>query len=273
MSGFNTSIADASAGDESVLSSRWDGLSSHLLASFWAVERSANGASVWTRVKDSPTVRAPLTEANLDMTLGWQSPFENIGADKVAPSLSAMLQSGAIQPWISPVPGGSDFFRKVEGRSGITKLNSTQVFAGMQPLKISLIALFRAWADPKKEVEDPVNQLIEWALPQELAKNGPLWSLLGVARDALNGRPITEASALAALPSIAPTKIAFNYKNRTYSPLVIESISQPINSHVDEYGRYIEMLIPMTLCSLTAIDQSDWKRSGDKDLIVGGFVS
>ena len=45
-----------------------------------------------------------------------------------------------------------------------------------------------------------------------------------------------------------------------YSPLVIESIGQPIDSAIDSDGRYVELLVPMTLCTLTAIDRDDWAR-------------
>jgi len=51
------------------------------------------------------------------------------------------------------------------------------------------------------------------------------------------------------------------YKGRTYSPLVIESIGMPMNSPVDSNGRYVEMIVPMTLCTLTAMDRKDWQWS------------
>lgn len=44
------------------------------------------------------------------------------------------------------------------------------------------------------------------------------------------------------------------------TPLVIESIGQPISSPVDSSGKYVELLVPMTLCTLTAPDREDWKR-------------
>lgn len=256
-----------------VLSSLWDGLSPHLIASFWAVERAGSGSRVWTRVEKSPIVKAALTESNLEMTLGWQSPFENAGVDKGVPAISAMLQSGAIQPWVSANGKASEAFAKFEGRSGITKLNSTQVFAGMPPLKIQVTALFRAWRNAAQEVEAPVNQLVEWALPQKLAEEGPIMSLLKGIKDAVEGKPIDEAAAHAMLPSASPTKICMTYKGRTYSPLVIESIGIPINSPIDKSGRFVEMAVPMTLCSLTAIDRADWRRSGEGSYIVGGFRS
>ena len=63
-------------------------------------------------------------------------------------------------------------------------------------------------------------------------------------------------------PSKAPAEIAMTYKGKTYAPLVIESIGQPINSPVDCSGRFVELLVPMTLCTLTALDREDWKRVG-----------
>ena len=272
------STAVALAGKETkILSSLWDGLSPHLLASFWAVERVSNDSRAWKKIEKSPIVKAPLTESNLEMMLGWQSPFENAGADKGVPAISSMLQSGAIQPWVAGNEKASAMFAKFEGRTGITKLNSTQVFAGMQPIKIQVTALFRAWRNAAEEVDAPINQLMEWALPQELALEGPLMALLEGAKQVMSGKPLDEAAAKAMLPSVAPTKIAMKYKGRIYSPLVIESIGQPLNSPINvQNGNlkgFAEMQIPMTLCSLTAIDRADWRRSGDSSYVVGGFLS
>jgi len=59
--------------------------------------------------------------------------------------------------------------KNLEGQTGITKLNSRQVFSGLPPIKIPITMYFRAWANAQDEVERPINQLFEWALPQELA--------------------------------------------------------------------------------------------------------
>lgn len=256
--------------EQEVLTSKWDGLSPDLIASFWAVERAASGSRDWKKIEKSPIVKAPLTESNIEMVLGWQSPFENAGADKGIPAISSMLQSGAIQPWVSGNGKASEIFAKFEGRTGITKLNSTQVFAGMQPVKIQVVALFRAWSDPASEVEAPIKQLLEWALPQELALEGPLMALLEGAKQVLSGKPIDEAGAKALLPSLAPAKLAMKYKGRLFSPMVIESIGYPLNSPIDKSGKFVEMQVPMTLCTLTAIDRADWNRSGGGS---SGFLS
>lgn len=244
------------------LSSMWDGLSPHLIASFYPVERIGS-SRLWGRVSGSPVVKAPLTDVNLEAVLGWQSPFEDAGQSSM-PTLKAMMQSGALQPWAGGDDGGtaSRFVSKFEGRAGITKLNSTQVFNGMPPVKITATVLFRAWRDAASEVEAPFDKLMEWALPQDLASDGPILNALESIKGAAQGKPLDEAAAHAALPSLAPTKIAMTYKGRTYSPLVIESIGMPMGSPVDKNGRFVELAVPMTLCTLTALDRKDWANSG-----------
>jgi hypothetical protein len=259
------------------LSSAWGGLSPHLQAKFYEL---AEKDGSWQAKEGGVVVVAPLTESNLDLSLNWQSPFENSGPESSMPTMMAMLQSGAIQPVIDSVGGATaaaakaiganaaadtatrattasnDVAKALEGRTGITRLNSTQVFAGMPPAKLQVTALFRAWSDPIKEVEEPVNQLMAWALPVKLSALGPILSR--AADYAAKSKDVSLADVLA--PSFAPVKIGMTYKGKTYSPLVIESIGQPINSPVNSDGRYVELLVPMTLCTLTAIDRDDWSR-------------
>lgn len=238
------------------LTSQWGQLSEHLIAQFYEVDRDGK------RVDPNVTVKAPLTDAQLDVSLGWKSPFEDAGAETKAPTLFAMLQSGAISPIMESLAGGSstggaqqksaDFLKQFEGRTGITKLNSVQVFAGMQPAKFQVTAIFRAWKDPVTEVENPVDQLMAWSLPIELAKDS---TLLTNAVDFKRG---SKGWVEATLPSQAPTLIALRYKNHTYAPLVIESIGLPLSSPIDKSGHYTELLIPITIATLTALDRSDW---------------
>jgi hypothetical protein len=122
----------------------------------------------------------------------------------------------------------------------------------MPPVKMQVTALFRAWRDTRAEVIAPFEQLMRWALPQELSTDV---SILARAAKAVQGE-MGFIDAL--LPSKAPTIIAMQYKLRTYSPLVIESISHSMSGPTDENGRYTELQVNMTLCTLTAIDQGDW---------------
>lgn len=249
-----------------VLTSDWGpkGLSPHLIATFWQVEREGS-SRYWGRAekdrdgKPIPSVRAALTECSVEIQPGWESPFESSG--NVMPTMKAMLASGAIQSVVDPGGSASKFVSQFEGRTGVTKLNSTQVFGGMAPLKIQATALFRAWSNPVVEVEDPVNQLVKWALPEHLADDGPLMAFLEGIKQAAQGKPLDEAMAYAALPSNAPAKIAMQYKGRIYSPMVIESIGLPLSSPVTKDGFFVELLVPMVLCSLSAIDRNDWSRS------------
>src|SRR5258706_6103383 len=205
-----------------ILSSKWDGLSPHLIATFYEVERGGADKQSWVRAgkdaADSVVVKAPLTEASLEMTLNWQSPFESAGADRGVPTLSAMLQSGALQPFVNPSGKVSDTIGKFEGRTGITKLNSNQVFSGMPPVKIHVAALLRAWSDPAAEVEAPFEQLMRWALPLKLASGGAILSLLDGVKQVAAGKSLHDAAAQALLPSLAPPKIAMHYQGRPFSP-------------------------------------------------------
>lgn len=105
------------------------------------------------------------------------------------------------------------------------------------------------------QVEAPFNKLMEWALPIELSKDG---SVLARAAETAKG-DMGYVEAL--MPSKSPTRIAMKYKGRTFAPLVIESIGMPLSSPVDASGRYVELAVPMTLCTLTAIDRKDWGKA------------
>ena len=264
-------ITVTASADTNALTSLWDGLSPHLIASFWEVKRDGSSKDgYWSQVDGSPIVRAPLSDANLEMLLNWQSPFENAGPETRAPTIFAMLQSGTLQPVIDALnpfksdkqtsgkfEAGAGTLKQFEGRTGITKLNSTQVFNGMPPVKITVTALFRAWRDSASEVEAPVNQLMQWALPVHLDENS---TILSRAAEAAKG---SREWVDALLPSTSPVKIAMMYKNRIFSPMVIEAIGVPLSSPVDAKGRFIELTVPLTLCSHTGIDRKDWVNAGD----------
>jgi hypothetical protein len=253
------------------LSSEWGELSDFLKASFYEVDRHGKVP------ENGKTVIAPLTEANLEALANWQSPFEHSGPETMAPTLSAMIQSGAFGTVIdaglavadraanalgAPRPSAilgdevDKYKSQLEGRAGITKLNSTQIYTGSPPLKIHVSALFRAWNDPIQEVKRPISQLMMWALPQELAPDGGI--LTRLANRAAGKRDDSAINDI--LPSRAPALIAMHYKKITYLPLVIETIELPIGANVTELGDYVEMEVKMTLASLTALDRHDWLK-------------
>jgi hypothetical protein len=138
------------------------------------------------------------------------------------------------------------------GRTGITKLNSTQVFSGMPPVKINVTAHFRALRDPITEVEAPIQQLKEWAVPELLADDGVIANAI---KNGANQSPLQTI-----FPSIAPQIIAMRYGNKTYMPLVIEGVSDPITNPLNANGAMISCSVQLTLCTLTAWDRRDIRK-------------
>lgn len=248
--------------------SDWQGLSNQLIARFYAVKAVGNGENrrYLQDLSQGLPVHAPILEgAEIEYQFNWQSPFEQMGTEAKAPALSAMLQSGAISDVYSAfmarfsgdnaAASGGDksavgsTLKELEGRTGITKLNSTQTFAGMPPVKCSLKLLFRAYQNPQLEVMNPITQLIKWAMPIELSQNGAIVNLLD---------PNNEKNFIDALmPSKAPTLIAMEYKGRIYKPMVIEAISDPITSPTTRDGSYAKAEVSLTLASLSAWDRAD----------------
>lgn len=256
------------AANGSVLSSDWTGLSPHLIASFYPVKRviDASGKkTLWAREEGSTEVRAPITEATLEGSFNWHSPFENNGADQQFSAISALLQTGALTPlltmfsdFLDKTPGGGilsgsakslrDASEGLEGRTSITKLNSTQTFNGMPPMKLSLTAHFRAIKDARAEVDSPLNQLMRWALPQELAQDGPVLEILKAGDPSL-------------YPSRIPQIIGMQYANMQLLPLVIESMPYPLAGPRDRNGTLLSAQIALQLSTLSAIDAADWTKA------------
>lgn len=252
-----------------VLSSDWTGLSPRLIASFYPVQRldgDGGRTSFYARIPGSVEVRAPITESTLDVSLGWHSPFENKGADQQFSAISALLQTGAITPLLTLVQGvidkttggtgalsaaaqsAKDLSKRLEGRTSMTKMNSTQVFSGMQPVKLSLTAHFRAIKNAREEVAAPINQLMSWALPQELAQDGPILELVKAGDPSL-------------YPSRTPLYIGMQYADMQLLPLVIESMPYPMTGPRDKNGSLLSAQVTMQLSTLSAIDARDWSAA------------
>lgn len=258
---------DAPSSVENGLGSKVDGLNPHLIAKMWEVDRKGKKIG-------NVTVFAPITQAELEITQQWQSPFEQAGVESIRPTLAAMAQAGAFQPVMaslglsgdgkaqvgdgSMVSKAMDALNSMEGRTGVTMVNSTQVYVGAPPARITLSLLFRAWSNPKTEVEQPKDQLVSWSLPKYLAPDGLLVNSINAAQG--NGGWID-----ALMPSETPSLVALHYKNRTYKPMVIESIGLPLDSPITKKGEFASLIIPITLCSLTAWDRKSWndtKKAG-----------
>jgi len=256
------------------LGSKWDGLNPNLLARIVAVEATGKHTG-------GNAVVAPITDGNIELTANWQSPFEQSGAETKAPAMMAMLQTGALgdysqalgeavtgsKNWLArmfPALGLSGaeeapqgvpaFIAEAQGRTGMTKLNSTQVFTGAAPVKFTITLLFRAFRDPKTEVRAPIDQLARWMLSQELAQSG---SIVSAGRAVAGGKIVS-----ALLPSKAPQMVAFQFGGYRFAPLVIEGLSHQLHVPRGVDGNMLNVSVQLNLASLTALDQEDWARAG-----------
>ena len=255
--------------------SQWGQINPNLLANIYLLRDGVPDDS-------AGVIKAPISDANLDIQLNWQSPFEGAGPESKAPALMALIQSGQIgiitQSLQAVLPNGDaqggvvdrtiadasgylgqvaqktkDFAKSLEGRTGITKLNSRQVFSGMPPISITFTLHLRAFQDPIKEVMEPYQALLEWALPEQLAQDGIIANTAG----AVSG----DQSIINALfPSKAPSFVGFRYADNRYEPMVIESVGHPLDGPMDSRGFPLYRAIQIKLSTLTALDRSDIKN-------------
>jgi hypothetical protein len=237
------------------------GLNKHLIASIYPMTRVGDGTE-WARDDSEEPFEAPLTQANLEMLATWQSPFEGAGVESKFPGLSQMAQAGLFKGVLhalgSKIPEKmertKEFVADIErsannlvGKSGVTKLNSHQVFSGAPPLKIQITAFLRAFKHPVLEVEEPLKRLQEWTLPQKLARDGTAAEFIRSGADVLS-----------LMPSLVPKIVGFHYKNRVIQPCVIESVSDPLDAPIHSSGYRVSASVQITLCTLTALDRNDW---------------
>lgn len=241
---------------------QWGALSEHLFAVLFPCDDK--GVELTSTDGLSEAIYGPATDVQFDSTLNWQSPFESSGPESKAPTIMAMLQTGqlatvahALQA-VLPEGVTGDFTRDLagkaekwardlQGRTGITKLNSRQVFSGMPPIRITLQLHLRAVMDAEAEVVKPYQQLLEWSWPQELAANG-------ILSEVLTG----DGSFLDAMfPSRAPQMVGFRYGNNRYGPMVIESVANPLDGPMDSNGNPIYRSVQLTIATLTALDRRD----------------
>lgn len=249
------------------LGSDWGNLSPLLLARVFVCDSS--GAA---DMKEFAGVYGAMTEGSVSIQQNWQSPFENTGPETKAPALAGMLQSGSAIPVLNALQAVSPFkdgavsdalnassdklksvMRSLEGRTGITKLNSRQVFSGMPPVKFTATIRFRAIANAQKEVMAPLARLLEWTFPQELAADGILSEVLQTTKD-------IDSFIKALFPSTAPKLLGLTYGGSTYSPVVIENVDYPLDSAKDANGNFIDLSVQIAFATLTALDRPDIKR-------------
>ncbi|APQ14660.1 hypothetical protein BJP27_24105 (plasmid) [Pseudomonas oryzihabitans] len=239
--------------------STWGRLNPYLMAQLYACDAQGNMA-------ETGMVSGPISDDNMELGFNWQSPFENSGPESKVPSIMAMLQSGQAAMVInalqaSGVLGTSDDLNRIadnaqqavkdlEGRTGITKLNSRQVFSGMPPVKVNFTLHLRAMRDSQSELRDLYERLMSWSLPQQLAKDS---FLTGIVRETGD----LPGMLRALFPSKAPQLVSLYYGRLAMPPMVVEHVSHPLSAPMARDGNWIYLPVQVQLATLTAMDRQD----------------
>lgn len=194
-------------------------------------------------------------DGDVSIEAQYSTPFENSNPEHRLPTLMGMLQSG---DWVNTLEVGlSNVFgvdlseekkeqlNKLEGRSSLTKVNSTQIFVSTQPITITTTLYFAAWYSAKSEVEEQISLLQQWALPIKLEEGSVLASAM------------EDKSLESLFPSLVPPYVALYYGGKRFAPMLIQSVSAPLVLPMDSDGNRMYAQVQVTFVSRTAWDKTD----------------
>ena len=244
----------------------WGTVSKHKFAEFniCTVSRDENNNEVITVDSNQPTVRAFLVDGDKTMESQWQTPFENSNPELKMPMLMAGLQTGqtmismgAAAPAIlgetalavtkSAMQPIADFVKSVQGHTNLNKVNTTQVFLSTASVRLNLSLFFIALSDAKIEVEEKIMRLESWAVPAKLSQGTVLTDVI-------------DQGVAGLFSGIIPPYISLTTHGKTYWPFIIESVSAPIVTPIDEHGNRLNLAVNLSLMSRTAWDAEDVRK-------------
>ena len=244
----------------------WGTVSKHKFAEFniCTVSRDENNNEVITVDSNQPTVRAFLVDGDKTMESQWQTPFENSNPELKMPMLVAGLQTGqtvismgAAAPAIlgetalavtkSAMQPIADFVKSVQGHTNLNKVNTTQVFLSTASVRLNLSLFFIALSDAKIEVEEKIMRLESWAVPAKLSQGTVLTDVI-------------EQGVAGLFSGIIPPYISLTTHGKTYWPFILESVSAPIVTPIDEHGNRLNLAVNLSLMSRTAWDADDVRK-------------
>lgn len=244
----------------------WGTVSKHKFAEFniCTVSRDENNNEVITVDSNQPTVRAFLVDGDKTMESQWQTPFENSNPELKMPMLMAGLQTGqtvismgAAAPAIlgetalavtkSAMQPIADFVKSVQGHTNLNKVNTTQVFLSTASVRLNLSLFFIALRDAKIEVEEKIMRLESWAVPAKLSQGTVLTDVI-------------EQGVAGLFSGIIPPYISLTTHGKTYWPFILESVSAPIVTPIDEHGNRLNLAVNLSLMSRTAWDADDVRK-------------
>lgn len=249
-----------------VQTSEWGDLSPHKLAFIRLCDKEGN-------IGNSSVVEALVTDADMSVASNYQTPFDNINPEMKRPTLLGMLQSGEMAKALPQAAEGkgvigsifatagkigasittelgisknfSDAIQSLEGRSNLTKINSVQVFVSTSSVEMSMTLFFCALYDARKEVEQQIKLLQQWALPQLLAE-----SII---------KSVSDGFLQGIFPSIVPPFVAITYGGKTYKPFLIREVGTPLVTPMDKDGNRLSTTVTLSLISRRAWDAADIK--------------
>lgn len=262
-------------------------INNNLIAQIFPVQKMTDAADSYAYVgaENSPIVQALLEDGEFSLENQYQTPFENSNPELKMPSLMAMIQSGegltALSGLMTEAPQGDgigskimsgliqvvksasdytgltdetiDKLKGLTGKTSFTKLNSQQIYLSSNSVKITGTLVLTAWADAKAEVEDALRLLQSWTVSKFLSDNGLVVnSVQGVQQEGF-----IDGALAGIFSGEVPPTVALTYGGKTYSPLVIESLSAPITAPMNSQGNRIAIKVQISLSTLRAWDKRD----------------
>lgn len=244
----------------------WGSVSKHKFAEFniCTVSRDENGNQRVEVDSSQPTIRAFLTDGDKTMESQWQTPFENSNPELKMPMLMAGLQNGqavvslgaaagaamgglpdeAVSAIVSAAQPVAEWAKSVEGKTNLNKVNTTQVFLSTASVRLNLSLFFIALWDAKLEVENKIMRLESWAVPAQLSQGTLLTDVLSEGAEGL-------------FSGIIPPYVSLTTHGKTYWPFIIESVSAPIVTPIDEHGNRLSLAVNISMMSRAAWDAQD----------------
>lgn len=273
-----------------LLSSKWDGLSPVLFASLYEV--GFDGYALDGN-DDPDIVSAPFTEGQMESKQNWTSYYEQKGVEGMRPAIAYGAQSGLFLDLAESLKRGGnsnsllnragfntgagisgvktaeylsggaiDALKSAVGRHGMTKVNSRQIYSGSTPVTIPLTLKFRAFDNPAKEVEEPIEQLWQWTLPKTIAAGSALSNFLNkdAGKDGVI-KTLVESLLPSRIPPMLWLQLGGGSGARSFSPMIIESMGHPLKVPRSKDGEMLNVEVQLSLSTLTAMDVLDWKNT------------
>lgn len=232
-------------------------ISKHKFAEFSLCDVDGNSIN-------SPIIKALCIDGDKTIESQYQTPFENSNPEQRLPTLMAAIQSGEFARGFGSVASNDSLIGKVansvmnvsqdlgsmigvnladlQGRTNLSKVNTTQVFLSTSSIKVNLTVFFQAYRNALTEVEYQIMQLEAWSLPQYLSKYSITANIAG-SEGIFSG--------------LIPPFVEVTLSGKTYKPFVIESVSAPLITPIDSDGNRLNLTANISLLSRTAWDAGD----------------